>query len=494
MAKRPANVLLLTRSSHPEGVDFKRMRSCKASLHSMGLTYERRMFVNGSSFSATESASINNLYDMIVMPSFNAGTAALFDDPNITIPIFTLSGDGPNSVAGYGATPGVTGAVDALSNQWVKASFTNEKWFAAYGRSYELSTGTPIISIADTDAFTGAALPLANHVMCWSTTRGGGAGKLYCSAMGAQNMHVLHFLIQEAINDGELLSVPRKSPMVMDLDHINNNITEPEIIDKIASYVPAGGTIWCGIYNLPSTAVNLNSDVVSRLKKYSGAPFKYCWHDHRWVVGVDGLMGENLDSSGYSTDHSKADVDTEYNIDKAVWESNGLEFHTPIHYDSGSNSWDEGVLELYSRNVSKISSPNNDTVQAGYGAKVFRQIGYSGICSRNFSDTNNLWSNQHKERRKIRGVQLFTTMDLSASWLLPYNTIGKWKNNFRYICQSFAMGQILYLHGTNFKAAEQDPGVLGKHHGFTAMQLFTDIGTHLKDVTNVFADSTDYVS
>lgn len=495
-------VLLVTRTSHPEGVGAatggKRIRSCIAALESMGIKYRRRMIVNAQTWSAAESTAVSAEYDAIVIPSNNGGFSLLVNDSNITIPIFILSGDAALGVSNYGTTPGVTGSAAALSSYWVSASFTSQRWFALYGRSYELSGGTAILSVAAASPLDETPQANADHVMAWSTTKTGGS-KLYASAVGAEIDQVLHILMQTAIDDGEMASPPRRSPMVIDLDHINGDnvvtggvLDDASNLDVIASFIPKGGVMWCGIHNLDVTLGNITAEIIGKLKKYShpNGPFKYCWHDHKFSP----IIGANLDADGYSTDVTKAQQDTLYQADEAIWNGIGLEFHTPIYYNSGSNSWDEASLQLYTReSQSKVGSPANDTAQAGYGAKAFRQIGRTGSSSRPCDNKENLWVNQHKAKRRVRGIQIFTTFDVAFSGDMPYDAIGDWINNTQYVLQSMWAGQTLYLHEGDFVTAEQDPGVIGKFHGQTIVQLFRDIGTYCKDVAHVFADPTDYV-
>jgi hypothetical protein len=229
--------------------------------------------------------------------------------------------------------------------------------------------------------------------------------------------------------------------------------------------------------------------VQTKLKTYSGKQLKYCWHDHTFSP----IIGANL-TANYSDDVTKTQQSVKYLADKATWEGYGLELHSNAHYNSGSNSFDDASIELFSRNTVKESSPANDTVQAGFGFKTFRTNGTS--CSRPTLDKKDLYHNQYFVRKKLRGVQFFTTWDMAFNDSVAggqYDSITDWRDNFRYICNTFTNGMMLYLHDDDFTADEQQPGVSGKHHGYTAMQLFTDTGTYLKDVAKVFADPTNYV-
>lgn len=494
-------VLLVTRTSHPEGVvatGGKRIRTCIAALESMGIKYKRRMIVAAASWGAAEAASISSEYDAIVIPSNNGGFNTLIDDTDITIPIFILSGDAALAVSHYGTTPGVQGTASALTYYWASASFTSIRWLALYGRSYALDGGTAILSVAAASPLDESAQSESGEVMAWSTTTAGGS-RLYASSVGSELHQILHILMQAAIDDGEMNAPPRQSPMVMDLDHINGDnvvtggvLDDATNLDVIASYVPAGGVMWCGIHNVDSTFDNITDEIVTKLVQYSypSGPFKYCWHDHK----LSPVIGANLDADGFSTDHTKADQDTQYQADKTQWESHGLSFHTPIHYNSGTNSWDEATLQLFTRNSdSRMASPANDTTQAGYGAKSFRQIGSTGSSSRGCDNKGNLWYNQYRNKRRIHGIQIFTTQDIALDADMPYDNITDWVNQTRYILQTMVQGMMLYAHEGHYVVAEQDPGTAGKQHGHATIQLFRDIGVYCKNVAKVFADPTDYI-
>jgi len=492
--------LILTKNTLKTPTTVGYAEFCYAALQSMNIDYGHDVDTQFTTFSAADAASINAVYDFIVVPQNNGGFNAVIDDSNITIPIMLLGGDGSSASGIYGASaPGVSGSPSALGDNWVETSWTSERWFAIFSRAFVLDGGTSLVTVASNSPLDESANANAGRTVMWSSPMAGGS-RFYASSTSGSLIPVLHLLVQAAVDDGEITldASFRRSPMCMDLDHINGTdgtagvMAEPTILDKIASYVPAGGVIWGGIHNKSTSLGVMTDEVAAKLLQHShpNGPFKYCWHDHTFSP----IVGANLDAQGYSTDVTKQQQYDKYVEDEATWNSHGLEFHTPAYYNSGSNSWDEATLELFSADVSSLSSPGNDTVQAGFGFTVFRQNG-ENIASRVTDGRKELFVNQHKTQRKVRGILLVTTWDQALDDDVPgsqYDAISDWRDNFRNIMQTAALGMTVYLHDQDFIAADQDPGISGKHHGYTAMQLFTDTGLYLKDVAKVFADPTDY--
>lgn len=498
---------MVTLKASPNGAQPADVKCCIASLDENGIEFDRFTAEN------PPDTALINTYDFIVFPSFNStgwaswtrgATAAL-----ITIPMIMLS-DGAWHTE-HPTLDGVLGG-STLSDKWLDTPWVSDvddagKYMAGFGYTHEIdgaSPGIPIVSVAALDALTGAAQPLAGRVYIWKNPTDGGS-TFYASGYYASNHALLPFLLQEAINDGVITSkVPKRGPLVFDLDHINGNGTtsgvfvEPTILDKIASYVPEGGTIWAGIQNAPTVLDAMSTTVQGKLQQYSGKPFKYCWHDHTFITtyGIllcDGVWPNftNVDDGGYSTSITKAQQAAQYDADKIKWNNYGLIFHNDVqdgYYNSGSNSWDNATIELFSKNTSKMQSPLNDTVQTGYGFTVFRAL----LGSPRSPVTNtNLYHNQYKQSLVVDGITIIRTEDLGSNQKGVLNTIDKWRDNFRFITNAISMGSTMYMHDNDFAAAEQDPGV--DKHGYVVMQMIADIGSYLKDVVEVFADPTDFV-
>ena len=477
--------LIVTRASEPDSNDTDSLKMCIASLQSLGIQYKRTLV------EAMPADSIVNGYDFIVMPTLTAGFATLIDDANITIPMFGL--DSQAGAVGYGTLTGVTSSRSAVVDHFVDVSWESGGWLCPRAGGYDLGpNGTALMTASTLNKRTGLAQSQAGKVFSWSQPTGSGS-KLYTSSIIAKVNAMLSFLIQHAINDGTLLlsdSNIRRAPVVVDIDHINSSHVKVDatILDKIASYVPSNGILWCGIFNNDATVFeNMPEDMKTRLLKYQAGPFKYGWHDHTF----DPLLPtSNLDDTGHSTDHSKADMDTLYTYDEGVWNGHGLVFHTPAYYNVGSNSWDESMLELFSSDETVVQSPGNDTVQAGRGFTAFRT---STAAVRNYGQGTALYTaNQYKVKRKCRGIQILHTQDMALNIDMPYDTDAKWRNSLRYITNSLAFGSTMFFHPEDFVAADQDPSV--DQHGYVVMQQIVDVCAFLKDLTVPFADPTNYVT
>jgi len=480
------DALVVSRTGQVEGANSGAdMRTCIASLQAMGIRTKMAVAEN------MPSDAYVNTFDFLVIPSCtNAVFGNVLDDSGITIPMMLL-GVGIGA-AGLGSTPGVTSTRSALEDDFYTFPWSSQEYFAAYGGSYTLTTGTALMTVSATEpsGTGGAAQANTGRVAMWSSPTAGGSTSYFCSLFPT-NHPMLPFLVQAAIDDGLLSPTPLKAPLCVDIDHINDeqaNLDET-ILDKIASYVPAGGVIHAGIWN-GSVAYfdNMTAALNAKLVQYSGKPFKYNWHDHVFSP----IIGANLDSEGYSTDHTKTQIDTQYQADKAVWEGLGLELHTPAHNNPGSDSWDEATLELMSQDVSKTSSPANDTSQAGYGFRTFR--GTPSNNSRASEAKTSVYHNYLHTKRKIRGMQYLPAWDLALNADMPYNSRVDWRNNFNYITRAISNCFILYMHNEDFIAADQAPGTTGKQHGYVQMQMIADVGKYLSGVCEPFADITKRIN
>jgi len=484
--------LLVTRSGRPEATEIN---LCISSLQAMGISYKRAVA------ETMPDDSYVNEFDFVVIPyaDGNSTFKGVHDNTGIIIPVFMLYCSGYSG--NHAASPGVTlGSRTSLKSEFFDSDWTDSEYAAMNGGTYALSDGTAIATIASTEPaaapFNGTAQTNAGRVMVWKTTTPGGSSS-YFSAAWATGHSLLPFLIQEAINEGVLTSTPRRAPMVMDIDHIHGaSNTSPVVIDEtildvIASYVPTGGVIWSGIHNGPTALPSIPDALVAKLKQYSGAPYKYCYHDHEY----DTLI-QTQDANGYSTLVTKTQQQVQYDADEALWNSYGLEFHYPAYHDSGSNAFDEATLELFSRDISKTSSPGNDTTQAGYGFKVFRAIGESA-ASRRPQVRGSMNHNVYATKQRIRGIQIVTTWDLAFNSQVAgsqFDTVTDWQNATRFIQQAVSNGMSLYMHTNDFDSTIQEPGISEKAHGYELMKLFSDMGTYLKNVAKVFADPMDYTT
>ena len=342
-------------------------------------------------------------------------------------------------------------------------------------------------------SFTGAAQTNAGNVMAWRTTAGGGQN-FYVSALESNNHPMLPFLLQEAINDGVLGKPLRRGPVPIDLDHINGEFAhaDPAILDKIASYIPAGGVMWCGQQNSdPAYFANMSTAVSAKLQKlsYPNGPFKFCYHTH----ATDVTSGNYPNVTEL---RSKTDQEADYLADKAIWEGHGLTYHQPGYYNSGSNEWSESTMELFSGDTSVRQDGANAVSQTGHKFRVFRCIRQS---SRVAPTKENLHDNQHAYIHSAHGIQIISTWDMANGNLkggdatdMPYNAIADWRKNFEYICKAVSMGMSLYFHDEDFIADEQSPGI--QQHGYVQMQIIADMSAYYKDVMHGFADPTDYIA
>ena len=483
--------LVITKAASPESADPNDVAHCFASLDANSIQWNRAVVE-----ALPSTASINDAYDFIVFPRTDSGYDGVIDDSNITIPMFALFASAGST--GFGATPGVSSARSVLADRWLDVPFTTENFISAQGGSYALSTGKALATVSATEpndgSFTGSVQTNAGQVFSWRTDTAGGS-HLYVSAHDPANHCYLPFLLQEAINDGVLATGGRfrRAPMSVDLDHINGAYatTDPTVIDKIASYVPAGGVLWCGIFNadLRYFSSSMDNPVITRLKQYSGNKFKYCWHTHVKLI-VSGLYPNATELV------NKATQEVDYLADKQTWEDNGLEFHQPAYYNSGSNQWSESTMELFTGDTSITADGGGAVTQKGYGFRVFRTIRSS---TRAQPQKTLFHFNQHAYKHTAHGIQMLNTWDMAfgsepfPNSDMPYNSIIDWRKNFQWVCQSISMGMTLYLHDEDFDitTTSQSPGI--EQHGYVQMQILSDISEYMKDVVHGFADPTDYV-
>jgi len=476
-------------------VDGVAIQMARASLRAMGIDYERAV-VN-----LMPANSYVNSFDFICMAqaSGTAASQAVFNNTNLTVPIFALKVNGFHTR--FGLTPGVVNSRTTLASQFFDVPWSSEKYLALHTGTYELTDGVALATISavvppgiTSGGGAGAAQANAGDVFMWSTTADGGQ-KAYIESSWGGAQPMLPFLIQAAINDGVLSARKlRRAPMCLGIDHINGLVThgEPTIVDKIASYVPAGKVITCGVAtgSAGGDLANMPTALVDKLKKYSGTKLRYNYHEHR--TGLQPTTG-GWPSTLVTNVQTKAQQSANYDSVEALWNAYGLELHTVGLYNSASHSWDESTIELFSRDVSRLSDPNEATPQAGKGFCMFRTILASSRAATQKKDLYEL--NQHLVKRRIRGIQIFNTWDLSwdNTTTNPYNDASDWETNFRYITQSVSNGMDMYIHATPFIAADQEPGVTGKQHGYTAVQMFADVGNYLKDVADLFARPEDHI-
>lgn len=476
--------LVLVKAGATEGANSGQdMKTCIASLKSLSISHHM------AHVSTMPTDAYVNTHDFIVIPSLETGFNTVIDDSGITIPFMCLGVQ--TSGAALGATPGVSGSRSALEDDFYTFPWSSEEYFAAYGGSFTLTTGTALMTVSATEpaGTGGAAQANSGKVAMWSSTTSGGS-RIYYSSIWPNNHPMLPFLIQAAIDDGVLSAPPTKAPLCVDIDHINGIYASAEesILDKIASYVPEHGVIHAGIYNGSVDYLdNMTATMAAKLLKYQNRPFKYNWHDHV----LSPIIGANLDSEGYSTDHTKATISAQYLSDEAVWNGLGLSFADPAYNNPGSDSFDEGTLQLYSADSSKVSSPADDTTQAGFGFIATRAINTSS--SRKFEVRTSTYINYSATKKKFRGIQFFPAWDMAFNTDMPYNSIVDWRNNFNYLTRAISMSFILYMHDEDFISTDQAPGESGKQHGYVQMQMIADTGAYLKDVCEPFADITNRV-
>lgn len=479
--------LVITLPTEPETADPNDMHVCLSTLDALGISIGRASVGN------LPSSAVVNSYDFIVFPQTKAGYDGIINNATITIPIFALFASAGS--AGFGSTPGVSGTRSGLADRWLDVPFTDQAFVAAYGGSYTLTDGKALATVSATEpnvnaVFAGAAQTNAGQVFAWRTATAGG-NFLYVSAHDPNNGGYLPFLIQEAINDGVIDKPPRRAPLSVDLDHINGQYAhaEPALIDKIASYVPEGGVLWCGYFNANVAYFdNMSAAVLSRLKKYSGNKFKYCWHTH--VKNITSGTYPNITELV-----NKVTQETDYLADRAVWEGLGLEHHYPAYYNPGSNMWTESSMALFTADTSITADGGDAVTQQGFGFRVFRSTRQS---ERAAPQKTLLRHNQHAYKHTAHGILILATWDMSygsepfPNLDMPYNAIADWRKNFNWLCNAISTGMTLYLHDEDFETTTtaQDPGI--EQHGFVQMQIIAEAGEYLKDVVKAFADPVDY--
>lgn len=445
------------------------------------------------------AAILNANYDLLIIPQmYGTNFITMINNAGITIPIFILSSRGSFATSNFGNTPGVTATnLTAIADYFVTPSFSSAKYIAFNTATGVLaSPGVSLMDVSATSPLTGSAQANAGNTVMWWTTRGSGAGNMYVSLLSGTIHSSLAILIQAAINNGDFTAAQvqsiRKAPVVIDLDHINNdgfyNASDPTDTtnyDTFMSYVPPDGVVWAGMYNGADTDITrlAGSALRTKLINESGKRLRYCWHNHH-PVRIQETTGTFPAITNVQT---KAQISSNYETDKALWEAQGLTFHYPGYYNNGGFRWNEDTLALASPEISLMSDAANTTAKAGWGFRMFRT---STTSSRALPQSATQRVNIHQFKAQPRGILLVGIKAVNDAALGPYNTIALWRNNMRWLTEAFALGNSILFHDWNF-SSPQEPGT-GNNHGIEVMNQIRDFRLYLKDTVKFFANPLDY--
>lgn len=278
--------LMLTREGQKEGSNREFINRAKACLDSMGIPYDRNTADIINLKSATAKAALSETYDFILYPNHGSASAYrnVINSTDITLPLFGLaipSAMTGTAIAANGAGIAGTSATSSkfFASEWCTRDWqaVNAAWFTGVA-----GTGVALMTQVATNPLDSSPQD-EGYVGMWSFTMANGNIAYISSVFG--EIPMLHFMIQAAINDGTFtaaqVSTLRKSPVMFEVDHINQT-TNPDDVDLFANMVPPGGMMWCGIYNdHPTYFSNMNAAMAAKLKEHQDSgKLKYCWHTH----------------------------------------------------------------------------------------------------------------------------------------------------------------------------------------------------------------------
>lgn len=264
--------------------------------------------------------------------------------------------------------------------------------------------------------YPAAAQTLAGQVYAWSGTLTASGQRCYYSGCRSPTQTILGLLLQAAINDGAIGAVPRKAPLITDLDHPNDFLAPNDIglLASFESYLD-GGMSWGGQQNgTTSIFENMPANLSAELRRLQAAgSLKFCYHSHRNNPTEQPTTGTWPNTADQIT---KEEQESIYDSDEAVWNGHGLLYHTPAHNNPGGNRWNEHTLELFSQDRSRASDGANATTKAGKGFVSFRHDSGRGVTRVQNALTKHYF-NQHRVRRVVRGIQIFFCRDMGSNLL-----------------------------------------------------------------------------
>lgn len=490
-------VLLLTHAGSPLTSAHKRLTLCRAQLQSLGIKYDHYLVTT-----APSAATISANYDAVVIPELasDSNYPTLINNAALTIPVLALE---TSATFHMGNNPGVSGSIAGNADKFVTFNaFTHDAHMAFWCGGYAGAGGTPLCTIAATDPTTGSPQALAGNYLMWYATKG--SGRAYFNSMYYNNFTALPFLLQAAINNGDIpaskVATLRKAPVPITLDHITDTAFNdalggvPATIDLIADKV-GGKAATCTITNGVSgtgAISGMGAGLIAILKKHQGGKFRYCWHTHNtsrppptsgaWPYVSGG--GTLADVTLMNTKQKQYDAIA---TDEAEMTAVGLTYDHR-YYSPGVHSFNEQTLAILSRDVSRASDPADTTAIAGIGTRWI-EAG-TNAASRIVANADNIY-NAYAVKNIVRGITIQLCVSISKYSGNPLSNAAGWSACWQGVVKVLGCGGSVYIAcdtmRTNGTPSTGDCG-------WSIADNMNNLQTYLKDVAKFWADPLDYVA
>ena len=466
-------MVMLDTVQFPDAGDY-RTRGVVNALISMGI--ETEFHVAQSAGQDPTATDLNSLIaaqncDMLVIPYYTGTNRGYHDNylngDIITVPVFVcgvVTNLGLNGASGYYDTSATFAQAEIVSTGG--AIYTNT-------RRHALATETAPAESAPIVRGTGAD---AAGVTVWRYTPDGSKYVYYSSAAGRYNM--LHLMIQDAIDKGLLSAPPKRAPIILNIDHINDGGDAPhdggfqeqpdrlKLIGDLA--LKHNGVCYASLEKAwinGGTGGNLGNGTTSgtllqNLKDYSDV-FKYiACHDHNSVYTLGTAPGDAVNNQ-----ESKANIDASYQATKTATEGLGLTVNTDFAHCAG-NRFGLNFLDLAQPGTDYSADPNGATPKAGYGFKVAR-VSSQGNASESYpvgfglpSATADLPVHWMANRAYYKGILVSIPNRDGGTANGAVNDLSKDFTAFSYVVEQLNTGMITYHHGTDFEDASIRSGGL----------------------------------
>ena len=257
-----------------------------------------------------------------------------------------------------------------------------------YYKATHASLSTPVYAYGAPRAIIGDAKaiitnPATGKVLAWRSNNGANS-KAYCGTLGSGDLSISYFLIllAEAILDGAVPKPPKKIKGAWDIDDCPDSTNTLADIQQLYALLEQYGiqTTWGLRLNKPVADGgtgewdDIDADVKAFILSKQVANGGLIWpvqHNHDWHWDFAG--GDTLELT------TKLEFDTEFRGDNARAQASGFTMGTDSeglnnygYLYNPNNRFNAEALELVSPETSIVSSPENDTVQAGYGIRYVR--------------------------------------------------------------------------------------------------------------------------
>ena len=454
--------------------------------------------------------------DLVINPTnTTAGTDGRYAALNISagqlannIPVFLLSVNHSSSTYISGVEVTQIGA----AGDYVKATIasTGGTIYTAGKRwTLKTATGSEVITPLVYDEATPANVSAFKYSPDGTTW-------VYADGINLSGVNLLHLLVQEAINDGVLAKPPKKSPVFLNIDHLNSpgdtytdgtdpddtmgSIRQPEIIATMGEMLRQGNgvcyaSIEQGFAPLHTAALTANFAEYSDVFKYIAC------HDHNVGAASDLVDGTYLNGGAgaagvaLSSQETKAAIAASYASTAAIITGLGLTVNADLAHFAG-DAVGPNFFELAQSATMLTADPTDTTAQAGYGFKMARiATTYNQGTAYPVTSKNDHWL---RAKTKFRGIVCLRGVDTG-----PENGAAVALNlDFRawqYNVFATNSSRMMYQHIPEFEVAANNPtGLISDGtafaRGYLTWQTGIDYQAACPDVYNWGADINDYIA